>query len=94
MHCIIHLNSFLVLIDILSIVIMHNNCMFLAYHCGTGFSGCEEKIPFLRAKAKQFFSFMIRSLRTKLNLMINDAMTGVDENIAVKKGIREYKQTI
>lgn len=40
----------------------------------------EDKVPELRAKATQAYSFMLRSVRAKLNGMIADAMSAMLNN--------------
>jgi len=52
--------------------------MFLAHNAETVFPLCEDHIPLLRTKATQAFTFMMKSIRTHLNGMISEAMTGLD----------------
>jgi len=56
------------------LVMMHNNSYYLAHQAGFNFPMCEEKVPELRAKASQAYSFMMRSVRSSLNCLIAEAM--------------------
>ena len=70
----------------LSAALICNNCWYLSHHAGITFRYVEDKVPLLRTKADQAFSFLIRSIRTKLNLMITTAMMGLEEKVEAKKG--------
>ncbi len=59
---------------------MHNNSHYLAHHATFTFPMTEDKVPELRSKATQAYSFMLRSVRTKLNSMISDAMISILNN--------------
>jgi hypothetical protein len=56
---------------------IHNNSYYLAHQACFTFPMCEDKVPELRAKATQAYSFMMRSVRSNLNGMISEAMAGI-----------------
>ena len=66
--------------------IIHNNCWYLAHHAGVSFKSCAHLVPSLRVKADSAFSFLMRSIRSKLNVMVNAAMNGLDAKVESKIG--------
>ncbi|CAG7838398.1 unnamed protein product [Allacma fusca] len=67
----------------LQAAIIHNNCWYLS-HYAMSFKVCEHHVPLLRTKADQAISFLLRSIRSKLNGMISNAMNGLDAKVDSK----------